>query len=112
MAALCPMAFILPLGAQTLSLSSAAASSAGTASLNLILTSGANSVAALEWTIQYPAGGLNSISATAGPVLTAAGKSVTCNPTQGSYVCVAYGLNATTIPDGVVATIAVAASQT
>ena len=100
------------LHAQSLSLSSATASLTGGASLNLTLASGTNSIAAMQWTFQYPAATISSLSATAGPVLTAVGKSLTCTAGTGSYTCIAFGLNATTIADGVVAIITVTASQT
>jgi Fn3 associated/Chitobiase/beta-hexosaminidase C-terminal domain len=100
------------LGAQVLSLSSATVSAGGSASLNLALTSGGNSMTSLQWTIQYPATGVSSISAVAGPALTAAGKSLNCSANSGAYTCIAFGMNATTIPDGVIATVASTTSQT
>ena len=100
------------LQAQTLGLSSAAISSAGTAALNVTLTGGGNSAAALQWKFQYPAAALSLFSASAGPALTAAGKTLTCQAASGSYVCIASGMNAATIADGVIAIITATASQT
>src|SRR5262249_27246594 len=46
---------------------------------------------------------ISSINVIAGPVATLAGKSVTCNPVSGSLNCIVFGLNTTTIANGVVA---------
>ncbi len=69
-------------------------------------------MASLQWTIQYPATGLSSISAVAGPALTSAGKSLNCSASSGAYTCIAYGVNTTSIANGVIATVASTASQT
>ena len=112
-AALCLFALTAQtLGAQVLSLSSATVSAGGSASLNLALASGGNSMTSMQWTIQYPATGVSSISAVAGPALTGAGKSLNCSADSGAYTCIAYGMNATPIADGVIATVASTTSQT
>lgn len=94
--------------AQTLTLSSATTPSQ-TASLNLSLNSGSGGIAALQWTLQYPQAAFTSVSATPGPALTGAGKSLSCATGAGSYTCIAYGLNATAVPDGVLAIVSVSA---
>ena len=73
----------------------------GTAiSVNLSVASATGAEpSALEWTLSYPASILN-VTFTASPALTAAGKSLVC--AGGS--CLVYGMNATPIPSGTVAT--------
>ena len=95
---------------QTLSLSSATASSAGTVTLNLTLAGGGNSASALQWTLQYPAA-VSTISASAGSALTSTGKGLTCQAASGSYSCIASGMNTSPIGDGVVAMIQVTTAQ-
>lgn len=96
--------------AQTLTLSSA--TTAGTASLNLTLAASRGSMAAIEWTFQFPQAAISSISASAGAALTAAGKSISCTSGSGSYRCIAYGINNKPIADGVIAVVSVVATQT
>jgi hypothetical protein len=95
---------------QTLALSSGAASSGGAVSLNLTLGTGANLRTGMQWSLTYPEA-VRILSVTAGPALAAAGKTLQCNSWAGAYSCVAYGLNTTTIPDGVVVVITASASQ-
>ena len=99
------------LDAQTLSLSSATASAGGPASLSLTLSGASTSISALQWTVQYPAS-VGAVSVAAGSALTSAGKSLSCNPGAGSYVCIAEGSNANPIANGVVATVSLTAAQT
>ena len=76
------LAFLIPgLKAQTcLSLSTAAITLGGTATLELALDSSSGTPpAALQWTFQYPSSGLVSLNAENGPAATAAGKTVMCN---------------------------------
>src|ERR1019366_6053625 len=89
-----------------LSLSAGSAPSGGTAVVNLSL-SGGSSPAGLQWTLTYAATEVSNVTMTAGPVLTAANKSLTCAATPGAYTCLASGLNATAIGDGVVATASI-----
>src|ERR1017187_7264739 len=90
-----------PLFGQTSSwaLSSGSTGPGGTVSLNLNLTvpNGAVQPAGLQWTLSYAAGDVASISAAAGTVLTATGKTRMCNPANGSLICLAFGMNSTTI---------------
>src|SRR3982751_1387103 len=88
----------------SLTLSSGAPTTATSTLLDLSLQSPAGStVAALQWTLTYPPG--VSLSAVAGPAATAAGKTVTCASTSSGYACIAAGMNANSIADGVVAII-------
>ena len=100
-----------PLGAQTLSLSSGTASASGAVSLNLSFSSSGPAIATLQWTLNFPAASVPTLTAAAGPALTAAGKSLSCTRGAGSYTCIAYGLNAIAIGNGVVAVISATASQ-
>lgn len=96
---------VLQSGAQqfALSLNSASASPGSTVTLNVsALASGGAKAAALQWTMNYPAV-LSSLSTEAGPAASAAGKSVSCAVNSGSTTCVAFGMNANTLGDGVVA---------
>ena len=95
----------------TLALSSAAVPPGGTTTLNLSLSSCPSSpLAAIQWTVGYPATSVGSLTLTAGPALTSAGKTLSCTSGVNSYTCVAWGLNSTTISDGVVATVSVTLS--
>ena len=87
----------------SLSLSSGSVTTGGVASLGLAL-SGGSSAAGLQWTLTYPSSAFTAVNVTAGPVLSAAGKSLSCAAAPGTYTCVATGLNATEIADGIVAT--------
>ena len=93
-----------------LALSSATISPGGTASMNLSVTSSGGAPAALQWTLIYSPASIVSISATAGSAAAAAGKSLECFGSPGSYTCFltgvnTNGLNANTIPNGVVAVV-------
>ena len=79
--------------------------------MSLSLTGGGNSAASLQWQLQFPATALSAISATPGAALTAAGKSLSCQAANGSYMCIASGSNSTAIGDGVIAVITATASQ-
>jgi hypothetical protein len=75
------------------------------ATLALSLTSNGASPSALQWTFSYPSSSVTNFSVTAGPALTAAGKSIQCAGTADSYTCMAYGLNQTLVADGTIATV-------
>jgi Malectin domain len=92
--------------AQSLTLSSAATTLSGSASLNLTLsTAGSASAAALQWTLQYPAGSLSNVTVTAGTAAMSAGKIISCAPASGSYTCTLYGQNSNPVATGVVAVV-------
>lgn len=92
-------------GQDALSLSSGSVVAGQTISLDLSLTAPASGgPAGLEWTYAYPATAFSSITVVAGPAAVAAGKSVSCSGGSGFYTCMLFGLNSTTMSDGVVAT--------
>ena len=97
----------------SLSLSSGATTTSGTASLNLTLTSPSGSEpAAIQWSLTYPAANVVSISATPGVALTSAGKSLVCASSSGTYTCLAYGLSAGTVANGVIAVVSLTIAST
>jgi hypothetical protein len=104
------------LGAQSgpaLSLDSGSAAPGGTVSLDMHLVSPASSLpAALEWTVSYPPGDVISVNMAAGAGLMAADKTIACNAASGSTICLAYGINANWIANGVVAVVTVTLSAT
>src|SRR5580658_3128710 len=94
----------------SLILASGAAVAGSPVSLNLSLSSpSGTTVAALEWTLTYPAT-VSNLSVAAGPALTAAGKTLACAAVSAGYSCVASGMNATAIANGVVATVSATVS--
>src|ERR1035441_7510000 len=94
-----------------LTLSSAAVTPGGTAALDLSLSSPTSSpLGAVQWTFSYPAASGGSLSVTAGPALSSAGKSISCAGGMSSYACIAWGLNPNAISNGVVATLSVTPS--
>ncbi|HYM13854.1 MAG TPA: hypothetical protein VEU62_24160 [Bryobacterales bacterium] len=91
------------MGQVSLSLASGSALTGSPVALNLsMITTG--QPAGLEWTLSYSATDFSSVSVVAGPAAVAAGKSVSCNGSPGSYTCLLSGLNTTAIANGVVAT--------
>ena len=88
----------------SLSLSSSSVTTGGTASLAVSL-SGGSSPADSQWTLTYPSSAVTAVNVSAGPVLTAASKSLSCLGAPGAYTCLASGLNTTAIADGLVATV-------
>ena len=101
------------LAQNTLQLSSATAPAATPVTLSLSLSSSPTPQAsALQWTFNYPSNLVTSVQVNAGPALTAANKTMGCNVQASSAVCIAYGLNTTSIGNGVVATITLTASAT
>lgn len=96
----------------TLTLSSGSGTPGSTISLNLTLTyPGGSEPAGLQWTLSYSASAFTSVTMTAGPALTAAGKTLSCTSRTGSYACIASGLNTTNISAGVVAVASVRLSS-
>jgi Divergent InlB B-repeat domain/S-layer homology domain/Putative binding domain, N-terminal len=93
-------------GQGVLSLSSASGSPGTTVNLNLVVSMAATaSPAALQWEIHYSIAEISSITVVAGPVATSADKTLACAPGSSVVRCAVYGLNAATIPDGVVAMV-------
>src|ERR1700737_3746445 len=90
----------------SLSLSSGAAIQGGTVSLNLSLNvTPGTEPAASQWTVLYPAGDVSAANISAGPALTAAGKTLSCASNSGSLVCLALGLHPHTDAPGRVALV-------
>ena len=77
--------------------------------LNLLLStpSGVEQPAAIEWAFSYSSDAIANFSISAGQALTASQKSLFCNGTAANFICLAAGLNALTIFDGLVATVSV-----
>ena len=96
----------------SLTLSSASVPRGGSVPLNLSLTSAATAPAGLQWTLSYSPNDITAISVTSGDASSAAGKSVSCAGSPGSYLCIATGVNSNTIGNGVVAVLNVTTSLT
>jgi uncharacterized protein (TIGR03437 family) len=93
-------------GQSTLTLASGAGSAGGTVTLNLSLASVTGSEpAAVEWTVGYPISAISSVNAVVGSSAAAAGKSLSCSTTSGSYICEVSGMNSNPIVNGVIASI-------
>lgn len=95
--------------AQHLVVDSASTTPGGTVSVAIRLSGGANP-AALQWSVSYAPADFAAVSLTAGSAAAAAGKTVACRPASGQLRCVAYGMNAAGIADGVVANVSLALS--
>lgn len=91
----------------SVSLLSAASIAGGTVTLPLSMTATGGQPAAMQWTMTYPASDVASLTVTAGPSATAAGKAVQCRTSAGSTICVLSGVNTNTMANGTVATVAV-----
>jgi uncharacterized protein (TIGR03437 family) len=80
----------------------------GTVALDLTLTSPAGSEpAGLQWDLTYSATDVVSINAAAAGSAVAAGKSISCSSSSGTYRCLLAGLNTSLIQNGVVAVVTV-----
>src|SRR5258708_5196567 len=80
----------LPASAQqaTVTLDSATTSPGGSVNLNISLTtSGGAQPAGLQWTMNYPAADIGTVSVVAGASANAAGKTVSCANNSGSTIC-------------------------
>ena len=90
----------------SLSLASGSATPGGSVTLNLALTnSGGSAPSGIEWAMSYPAADISGVTASAGAAATAASKTLSCNGTSASTVCVISGLNTTAIGSGTVASV-------
>ena len=100
-------------GQDTVILSSGSAAPGNTVSLDLSISVVSGSApASLEWTYSYSAGDFTAVSVVAGPAAVAAGKFVSCNGSPGSYTCLLFGINSTSLSNGVVATATFTVSPT
>ncbi len=91
-----------------LSLGSGGAPPGGSVNLTLSLTSTGGALpTGVQWRLPYPMTSISSVNFTAGPAATGAGKTLSCANNAGWVDCVLFGVNATAIPNGVVATAAV-----
>ena len=95
-----------------MSLGSGSATRGGSVSLNLSLNTSGSAPAGVQWTASYPASDVASVNATAGAALTAAGKSLTCNASGGTIICLTSGMNSSVINSGVVAVLQVTLTST
>ena len=90
----------------SLALSSGTAAADGSAAVDLALTSSTGyQPVSVQWSLTYSTSTLSSISVAPGSAITAAGKSLSCNPTTGKVTCVAYGMNRSLIANGTVAVV-------
>jgi uncharacterized protein (TIGR03437 family) len=96
----------------SLSLASGSAVKGATLSLNLSLNAATSAPAGLQWTLSYTPADVASLNLVAGPVLTAAGKTLNCSAGVGSVTCLATGINTNAIGSGVVAVVTAALSPT
>ena len=65
-----------------------------------LMSFGGGQAAAVQWSLSYSSD-ITGVTFAIGPAATSAGKSIACN----ANLCLVYGLNATAISDGVVATV-------
>jgi hypothetical protein len=90
--------------APTLAGGSASGQSGTTVNLPITFNPGATAVASLQFNLTLPAG-LSAGTIAAGPILTAAGKSITSNRSGNTLTVIVFGLNQTAIGAGSLATI-------
>jgi len=101
--------------AQEVALTLASGEGARGTTVNLDLsvdTTGNTLPAAVQWTIEYSTDDIAAVEIAAGPAALFAEKIVVCNPSPGSIICLAYGLNLNPILNGVVATVQVTLAAT
>jgi hypothetical protein len=91
----------------SLALSSGVVAPGGTVTLSLSLTSPTGSQpAGLQWTFSFDSTQIVAVNASAGPSTTGAGATMTCAAATGAYTCLVDGMNASSLQNGVVATVA------
>src|SRR4051812_33788832 len=92
----------------TLSLGSATTQPGGVVNVDLTATpTGGALPAGMQWRLTYPMSSVSSVTFVAGAAATAAGKTLTCANNAGWVDCILFGVNATIISSGVVATATV-----
>src|SRR6266404_6147995 len=95
----------------TLGLSSGSGSPGSNVTLNMSLSgTDTNPSAALEWILVYSPADFSSASVATGPAAIAASKFVSCTYAPGISKCVLWGINATGLSNGVVATVSLTLS--
>jgi uncharacterized protein (TIGR03437 family) len=93
-------------------LSSGSAGRGAPIALNIGLNNTGSAVpVAVQWTLNYSSLDFSSAAVTAGPVAIAANKSISCNNNAGATTCILWGLNATPISNGVLATVSLIVSS-
>ena len=95
-------------------LSSGSGSPGATVALNLSLsnTAAGGQPANLQFTLNYNSNDFSAMDVSVGPVASAAGKSVVCNATSTATTCLVWGMNGTTLGDGVIAVVNATLSTT
>src|SRR5215467_8423039 len=96
----------------SMSIGSGSAVRGGSVPLTISLASGSAAPAGVQWTLSYPTSDISSVTASAGAALTAAGKTLSCNPQAGTITCQASGMNGNVIGAGAVAVLNVTLSTT
>ena len=95
----------------SLTLASGSAAPGGSASLNLSLNA-STAPSSLQWTLPYNTSNVAGITVSAGPSVSGAAKTLICTSGSGNVQCMAYGLNANPISNGVVASVNVKLTST
>ncbi len=93
-----------------LSLSAGSGIPGATVALSLALNGSGISPSGLQWTMNYSTADFTSVAVAAGAAATAASKQLSCTNSTGSSTCVLWGLNPTTVSNGVVATLSLTIS--
>lgn len=96
-----------------LTLSSARVKPGNTATLDLSLaTISGEPPAAVQWTFQYPAASIGSLTVEDGPALRSSRKTILCAGSAAANHCMIAGANPNGIPNGVVAQVTVNLTST
>jgi hypothetical protein len=95
-----------------LQLSSGSAAAGSSVTLNLNLKAAAALPAAVQWTLAYSTVDFGSPVIAAGPAATEARKQLSCRSHVGSTSCLIWGLNTTTISNGILATVSLPITHT
>src|SRR6202011_4321989 len=95
----------------SLTLSAGSGAQGSSVPLNLSLNAPTGQApTALQWTLSYAPGNIVSVNLVNGAALTGAGKTLNCTAQVGSVACLASGMNANSIGNGVVAVVTVTLS--
>ena len=88
-----------------LTLASGSGQPGSTVPLNLTLSNASGQPSGVQFTLVYNASDFSTITVTAGSAATAAGKSLSCQPSTGQLLCLVWGINATTLGNGTIAVV-------